>query len=149
ARLPTLRCFDLFPRRLFARGHDPAGIVDIEDDAVGVLELPLETLLPFIAEIEEELAARRLDRGLLGLEIIGLEAEMMYAHEGARILEARPDLALVLQQRQIDLAVAHVDAARGRPLRHFRTAEPQRFLVEIRGLLQVLDHESDVPNARH
>src|SRR5271166_5002443 len=145
AERPSLRLL----AGLFTRCHRPAGVVDVEDDAVRVLELPLESLVALLAEVEEKFAARRLDRSLLRPEIIGLEAKMMQADEGVWILEAGADLALVLQQREIDLAVAHVDAARGRALGHFRAAEPQRFLIEVRGLLEVLDHEGDVPDSCH
>src|SRR5438876_10612487 len=86
---------------LFARCHDPAGIVDVEDDPVRVLELSLEPFLPFLAEIEEKLSARRFDCRLLCLEIVGLKAKMVQADERIWVLETGADLALVLQQRQI------------------------------------------------
>src|SRR5262245_65178236 len=132
---------------LLAGCHHPAGIIDVEDDAVGILELALEALVPFLAEIEEELAPGRLDGGLLLLQVVDLETEMMDADEALRVLQAGTDLALVLQQRQIDLAVVHVDATRRRPFRHFRPAEPERLLIEGCRLLQVLDYEGDMPNA--
>ena len=62
----------------------PAVLGNIEDHAVGVLELALEIAVTFVAEVEEELAAVRLD-ALLGLdEIVDLEAEMMRADESFR-----------------------------------------------------------------
>ena len=62
----------------------PAVLGNIEDDAVGVLELALEIAVTFVAEIEEEFAAVRLD-ALLGLdEIVDLEAEVMRADETFR-----------------------------------------------------------------
>src|SRR5262245_32063970 len=100
-----------------ARGHGPALPIDVEDDAVGVLELALEIVVVGIAQIEEELAPGLLDPLLLLREVVALEAEVMDADELARILQPGPDLALVLQQREIDLAVAHVDAPGGRPFR--------------------------------
>ena len=67
----------------------PAVLGNIEDDAVGVLELALEIAVTFVAEIEEEFAAVRLD-ALLGLdEIVDLEAEVMRADETFRIFQVR------------------------------------------------------------
>src|ERR1700731_2579538 len=47
----------------------PAVLGNIEDDAVGVLELALEIAVTLVAEIEEEFAASRLD-AFLGLDEI-------------------------------------------------------------------------------
>ena len=67
----------------------PAVLGNIEDDAVGVLELALEIAVTFVAEIEEEFAAVRLD-ALLGLdEIVDLEAEVMRADETFGIFQVR------------------------------------------------------------
>src|SRR5829696_6026860 len=104
---------------LLARGHCPTVVIDIEDDAVGVLEFALETFFAFFAEIEEELASGALDRGLAFFEVIDLKTEVMNADETGGIFEPGSRLALVLQQGQIDFTVAHIDAARGRPFRQF------------------------------
>ena len=66
---------------------------NVEDDAVGVLELAFEVAVPFVAEIEEEFAARRLD-ALLGLdEIVDLEAEVMRADKAFGIFQVRGRVA--------------------------------------------------------
>src|SRR2546429_10021955 len=81
-----------------ARRHRPALPVDIEDDAVRVLELALEVVVVRVAEVEEELAAGRFDLLLLRLEIVALEAEVVDADELGRVLQPGADLALVLQK---------------------------------------------------
>jgi hypothetical protein len=67
----------------------PAFPVDVEDDAVRVLELALEIVVVRIAEIEEELSARGLDLLLLLFDVVALEAEMVDADELARRSSAR------------------------------------------------------------
>ena len=86
---PTLRGVRLLGG-LLARRHCPAGIVDVEDDAVRILELALETFLALLAEIEEELAAGVFDRRLPLLEIVDLETDVMNADEVLRVLEPEP-----------------------------------------------------------
>src|SRR5579864_4072155 len=67
----------------------PAVLGNVEDDAVGVLELALEIAVPLVAEIEEEFAAGRLDF-LLGFgEVVDLEAEVVRADEAFRIFQVR------------------------------------------------------------
>ena len=56
-----------------ARRHGPAFPVDVEDDAVRVLELAFEVVR--VAEIEEEFPAGLLDPFLLLLEVVALEDE--------------------------------------------------------------------------
>jgi len=137
-RRPAARRGSLAPAGHLALRQRPAFPVDVEDDAVRVPELALEIVVVRIAEIEEELSARGLDLLLLLLDVVALEAEMMDADELARLLQPGAGLALVLQQRQVDLAVAHIDAERGRPFRLRRTLEPERLLVEIRRGVDVL-----------
>jgi hypothetical protein len=68
----------------YADGSDPLATCasptlpgNIEDDAVRILELPLEIFLfGVITKIEEKLSARRLDPFLCFLEIVDLEAEV-------------------------------------------------------------------------
>src|SRR5262249_47925991 len=134
-------------RRNLEQRHGPALPVDVEDDAVRIAELALEIVVCEVAEIEEELAAGRLDLLLLRFEVVALEAEMMDADELVRLLQPRADLALVLQQREVDLAVAHVDPIGGRPFGFRRALEAERLLVEIGGRVDVLDRERDVADA--
>src|SRR6202008_4377207 len=88
-----------------AAGELPALPVDVEDDAVRVLELALKAVVLRHAEIVEELGAGRLDLLLLGGQVVALEAEVVDA--GPALGHAGAGLALVLQEREIDLAVAH------------------------------------------
>jgi hypothetical protein len=75
---------------LLARRHRPAGVVDVENDAVGVLELSLEPLVTLLAEIEKEFTAGRFDRRLPFLEIIDLEPKVMEADEGCGSFRPEP-----------------------------------------------------------
>src|ERR1700674_73541 len=67
----------------------PAVLGKIEDHAVGVLELALEVAVTFVAEIEEEFAAGRLDFLLRLDEIVDLEAERVRADKTFRIFQVR------------------------------------------------------------
>src|SRR6185503_19145951 len=87
-----------------AFGELPALPVDVEDDAVRVLELALEAVVLGLAQIEEELAAGLLDLLLLRRQVVALEAEVVDA--GPALGHAGTDLALVLQEREVHLAVA-------------------------------------------
>ena len=60
-----------------ARRHGPAFPVDVEDDAVRVLELALDDVVVRVAEIEEEFPAGLLDPFLLLLEVVALQDEMV------------------------------------------------------------------------
>src|SRR6202035_707910 len=99
-------------RLAVAVGALPAVLGNVEDDAVGVLELALEIAVTFVTQIEEEFAAGGLD-ALLGLgQIVDLEAEMVGADEAARIFQVRGLAAGAgreIKQREIDDAVAHID----------------------------------------
>src|SRR6202140_5042945 len=90
----------------------PAVLGNIEDDAVGVLELALEIAVTFVAEIEEEFSAVRLD-AFLGLgEIVDLEAEMVGADEAFRVFQVRgrgAGATREIEKGEVDDAVAHVD----------------------------------------
>src|SRR5579862_6289500 len=125
-----------------AAGQLPAFPVNVEDDAVGVFELPLEAVVLGLAEIEEEFAAGLFDLPLLFWQVVALEAEMVDADPTLR--HAGADLAFVLQQCEIDLAVAHVAVPRGRAFADRRALEPEGLLVEIGGGLDVLDAQCDV-----
>src|ERR1700733_11873889 len=82
-----------------ARVAEPALFRDVEDDAVGILELALEIHVVLgLAEIEKELAARRFDAALRRLEILHLEAEMMRADQIVEIVDARGRGGFILQQ---------------------------------------------------
>jgi hypothetical protein len=81
---------------------DPPLLGNIENDAVRILELPLEVLLfGIVAEIEKELSAGRLDPFLRLLQIVNLEAEVMGADESARVLEPRPLSPLYLSSARL------------------------------------------------
>jgi hypothetical protein len=63
-----------------------------KNDAVRILELAFKVAVTFVAKIEEEFSAMRLD-ALLGLgQIVDLEAEMVRADEPAGVLEVGASL---------------------------------------------------------
>src|ERR1041385_4748126 len=84
ARLRNRRPASAMPSQAASKlpGPLPALLRDVEDDAVGVLELALEVLLlGVVAEVEEELAAERFDSLLRLGEVVHLEAEVVGADE--------------------------------------------------------------------
>src|SRR5437660_585432 len=64
-------------------GADPATLGNVEDHPVRVLELALEVSVPFVAEVEEKLAAGALDAPLRVGEVVDLKAEVVRADETA------------------------------------------------------------------
>src|SRR5262245_29134103 len=88
--LPARSIFRRIPDDRSACRSGPALLRNIEDDAVRVLELAFEVfLLGVLAEVEEELAAGRLNPPLRLLQVVHLETEMMGANERAGIVEPR------------------------------------------------------------
>src|SRR5581483_1727627 len=130
-------------------GPLPALLRDVEDDAVGILELALEVLLlGVVAEVEEELAAERLDPFLRFRQVVDLEAEVVRADVALGVVEARAALAEVVQQGEIDHAVAEVDGG-GEVERLLADAlQAEHALVEPGRLLQVADHHREMPESR-
>src|SRR5689334_6468354 len=151
ARLRKRRPASAMPSQAASKlpGPLPALLRDVEDDAVGVLELALEVLLlGVVAEVEEELAAERLDLLLRLGEIIDLEAEMVCADVALRIVQARAALAEVVQESEVDHAVAQVDGG-GEIKRLLADAlQAEHAFVELGGLLQVADHHRKMPQSR-
>src|SRR5579864_8726251 len=66
---------------------------------------------------------------------------------GPALRHAGAFFALVLKQRQIDLAVAHVAIERSLAFLDCGAFEPERLLVEVGGRLDVLDAQRDVADA--
>src|SRR5712692_2837838 len=128
----------------------PAFLGDVEDDPVWVLELELEIdLVLRLAELEEECAAGGLDAGPHGLEVLDLEAEMVRADEILCVLEARAGLALVAEQREIDHAVAQIDARADFKVVAADALQVEDLLVERGGFLDVAYHDRKMTQLRH
>src|SRR6202023_2193858 len=130
---------DLSPRQL------PAFPVDVEDNAVGIFELAFEPVVLRLAEIEEKLAARLFDLLLLRRQVVALKTEMVDADKAFR--HAGADLALVLQQCQIDFAITQIAVPGGRAFADRRAFQPECLRVEVSGGFDVLDAKSDVTDA--
>ena len=94
---------------------------------------------------KKNFAAGLLDLLLLRGQVVALEAEVVDAGPARR--HARADLALVLQEREVHLAVAHVDLPGGLALLLLGALHAERLLVEVRGRVDVPDAERDVPEA--
>lgn len=89
---------------------EPAFFRNIEDDPVRIFELPLEVfLLLIVAKVEEELTTSSFDPLLCLRNIVDLETKMVGADESLGIVEAGTTLAEVIEQRQIDGAIAQVN----------------------------------------
>src|SRR3984957_10256626 len=133
-------------------GALPAVLGNIEDDAVGVLELAFEIAMTFVAEIEEEFAAGRFDF-LLGLdEIVDLEAEMVSADEGFGIFQVRgrgAGAGREIEQGKIDRAVAHIDRRADIQILARNALEIEYGLVEFCGLVEVVHADGEMAQTGH
>src|SRR5215475_7977907 len=135
-----------------AVGTGPAVLRNVEDHAVGVLELALEVTVPLVAEVEEELAAGLLDAALGVGEIVDLEAEVVRADEVRAFLEIgrlAAGAALEIQERHVDHAVGHVDGRSDVEILAADAAQLEHLLVELRRLLEILHDDGDVAQAGH
>src|SRR5437660_4517643 len=93
-------------------GADPATLGNVEDHPVRVLELALEVSVPFVAEVEEKLAAGALDAPLRVGEVVDLKAEVVRADETAWVAHVGrlgAGAGGEIKQREIDDAVGEVD----------------------------------------
>ncbi len=135
--------------RLFRLG-DPALLGNVEDDPVGI------TILLFVIErvlergqIHEELAAVALDIDFRGIGALDLEAEMVDPDIVLAALHARHLVGVILQQRDVDVAVGEIDTVGQRRLGLADAGEAQRLLVELRGLLGIGNGQRDMADASH
>src|ERR1700682_287896 len=128
-------------------GALPAVLGNVEDDAVGVLELALEIAVTFVAKIEEEFAAGCLD-ALLGLdEIVDLEAEMVRADKTLRILQVRGGGAGAgreIEQGEIDRAVAHINGRADIQILARDGLEIEHGLGELCGLVEMVHADGEM-----
>ena len=129
-----------------------AALRDVEDDAVRILELPLEIAVTLVAKIEEEFAAGSLDALLRLGHVVDLEAEMMGADMALRAFEVggfAAGGAGEIEQRQIDDAVAHID---GRTDLQILAVDPLKIenrLVELRGLVEIVHADGEMAKPGH
>src|ERR1700730_6673053 len=122
-------------------GALPAVLGNIEDDAVGVLELALEIAVTLVAEVEEEFAAGRLDFLLRLDEIVDLEAEMVRAEKALGIFQIRgrgAGAGREIEQGEVDRAVAHIDRRADIQILARNALEVEHGLVEFCGLVEIV-----------
>src|SRR5580692_11666524 len=133
-------------------GALPAVLGNVEDDAVGVLELALEIAVTFVAEIEEEFAAGRLDF-LLGLDqIVDLETEVVRADKSFGIFQVRGRGAGAggeIEQGEVDGAVAHVDGRADIQILPRDALEVEHGLVELCGLVEIVHADGEMAQTSH
>src|SRR5688500_10283597 len=130
----------------------PAVLRDIEDHAVGVLELALEVAVSLVAEVEEELTAGCLDLFLRLREVLDLDAEVMRADEGLAFLDIGGGLAAFafeIEQRHVDDAVAHVDRRADVEIFAADLLDLENLGVELGRLVEVFDADGDVAQTGH
>src|ERR1700719_1716195 len=133
------------------RAH-PATLGNVEDHPVRVLELALEVSVPFVAEVEEELAAGALDAPLRVGEVVDLEAEVVRADEAARVGDVGglgAGAGGEIEQREIDDAVGEVDRRADVEVFAAGALELEHGLIELRRLLQVLHANRKVTQPGH
>src|SRR3974390_1067197 len=129
---------------------EPALFGDVEDDPVRILELALEILLlRIISEVEEEGAAGCFDALLGGGEIVDLEAEMMGADEALGVVEPGAALAEIVEEGEVDDAVAQIDRGGKVELLLADPLELENILVEPGGFLKVAHHEREMSKPCH
>src|SRR5438552_18468871 len=93
-------------------------------------------------------AARRLDRLASRRHVVDQEAEMVKTHETPAELACRL-LGLVVQQREIDHAVAEIYAPRVFPVRLPDLLQPERLHVELGGLPGIWNRDRDASQLGH
>ena len=102
-------------------------------------------LLLILPQIEEELTARRLD-ALLGFrDALDLKAEMMGASEVLGVLEAGTSLASIIEEGQIDHAIAQIDGRSEFEILAPNALQVEDALVELGGLVEIAYHDRKVP----
>src|SRR4029453_14488901 len=137
---------------LVAVGALPTVLRNIEDHPVRVLELALEIAVALVAEVEEKLAAVRLDALFRFGKIVDLEAEMMRADEGCALLEVgclAAGLSLKIEQREIDHAVGHIDRRTDLQVLAPDPLEVEHAGVELGRLVEVLHADGKVAQTCH
>ena len=79
----------------------------------------------------KEPPATLFDFPLLPRQVFYLKAEVMQTNKSRWILRAGADLALVLEERKFDVAVAQIDALGGCPPSELRATESECLYMEI------------------
>ena len=97
-----------------------------------------------VSEIKEERAAGAFDAFLGFGDVIDLEAEMVRSDKALGVVEAGSALAEIVQQRQIDHAVAEVDRCGKVELFLSDTLQLEDALIKLRGLLEVAHDDRKV-----
>src|ERR1700733_12410700 len=108
--------------------------------------------MSLVAEIEEELAAMRLDALLRRGEIVDLKAEMVRADETVAFRQIRrlaTLVALEVEQGEIDDAVAHIYSGADLQILATDTLELEHVLIERCGLVEILHDDGKVAETSH
>ena len=108
--------------------------------------------MALVAEIEEKLAAMRLDALLCFGEVVDLEAEMMRANEARALLDVRglaAGRAGEIEQREVDHAVGHVDRRADLQILAADALEIEDLGVELRRLIEVFHADCKMAQTCH
>src|SRR5262245_10273098 len=139
------------------RGADPAGLGDVDGDAVRrrVLHLDVAGPVTVLADAERLVdVVAGLGPGVpepLGdrLQALDLEADVMDTAPARAALDAGDRVVLEVQDRQVQVAVAEVIAAGAWAVDLRDLLHAEHVDVELRGLVHVLGREGDVLDLRH
>src|SRR5262245_24871512 len=128
----------------------PAALRNIENDPFRILELALEIdLVLALPEIEEEGAAGVLD-ALLGVRnVVHHKAEVVRAGKALGVLEAGAFFAFERQQREVDDAVAQIDAGADLQILAPDPLEPEHVFIERGGFLQISHGKREMTKLGH
>src|SRR5262245_26537687 len=102
------------------------------------------------ARVADDLASIRADLLLRGREVVDLDRKVMDTRTFTRRLGLRGLRAgVVLHDRQVDRTVREMTRGMVAHLARLGHLEPEDFLVELRGALQVVDLERDMHDSIH
>src|SRR5262249_18831952 len=130
----------------------PAVLGNVEDHAIGILELALEIAVPLLTKVEEEFAAIGFDPPLRFGEILDLKAEMVRADIAARVFQIgclATGALNEIKERQIDDPVAHINCRANIQILAPDPLEIEYSLIKFGGVFEVLHADGKMAQAGH
>src|SRR5207245_4233061 len=142
-------------RRAASRRADPAGFCDVEHDVVLAPVLPLYVGVTPVAHPESLVdiittpGASRRELLTNRFRAFGLKADVVNAAVGFAPLDARGDVVLEIEDRQVDVAVTQEHPTGPRIVDLANLLHAEHFDVELCRLPHILGREGDVLDLRH
>src|SRR5688500_8594880 len=130
------------------RRTTPAVGGDVECNSIGVVELDLVGPAVFLRITHPVLGAGRFNGFLCSLNLIYKDADVVHDDEIAAA-RARGFLGLVMEQRDVDRAIAQIHAARIFPIGLADLAHAEGAHVELGRLVGVGDRDGNVTQLGH